>query len=111
MSLADLSPSDAGRGVFLRKQTGNIYTVMLILSFVFVAIGCLFLFLEMKAYDGLSTRVAAEAKVPPPPALSEPGDAAAPGADTPSPTNAIPTSPPADAPAAPATPPAPDQNP
>ncbi len=83
MSLADLSPSDAGRGVFVRKQTANIYTVMLILSFVFVSIGCLFLFLEQKSYDGLSTKVPAEAKVPPPPVLPEPGagdNAPAPGA-------------------------------
>jgi hypothetical protein len=65
MSLADLSPSDAGRGVFIRKQTANIYTVLLILSFLFIAVGCLFFFLEMKSYD-LSIKVTPEAKVPPP---------------------------------------------
>src|SRR4051812_29591557 len=81
MSLADLSPSEAGRGVFIRKQTANIYTVMLILSFVFVAVGCLFLFLEMKAYDGLTTKVAAEAKVPSPPPPPEPTESAAPSTE------------------------------
>jgi hypothetical protein len=33
------------------KQNANIYTVMLILSFIATLIGCLFLFLEMRAYD------------------------------------------------------------
>jgi hypothetical protein len=52
-----------GRGVFLLKQSANIYTAMLILAFVFITLGCLFLFLEMKSY-GLSVKVPSDAKVP-----------------------------------------------
>jgi hypothetical protein len=62
MSLGDMKQAE-GRGVFLLKQSANIYTAMLILAFVFIAIGCLFLFLEMKAYN-LSVKVPADAKVP-----------------------------------------------
>jgi hypothetical protein len=66
MSQADFSSAEAGRAVFIRKQSANIYTMMLIIAFLAVSIGCLFLFLEMKAYDGLSTKVSPDAKVPPP---------------------------------------------
>jgi hypothetical protein len=62
MSLGDLNQPES-RGVFLLKQSANIYTAMLILAFVFIAIGCLFLFLEMKAYN-LNVKVPADAKVP-----------------------------------------------
>jgi hypothetical protein len=60
MSLGDQTE---GRGVFLLKQSANIYTAMLILAFVFIMLGCLFLFLEMKSY-GLSVKVPQDAKVP-----------------------------------------------
>jgi hypothetical protein len=33
------------------KQNLNVYTVMLILAFLATVIGCLFLYLEMRAYD------------------------------------------------------------
>jgi hypothetical protein len=62
MSYGDLNQPES-RGVFLLKQSANIYTAMLILAFVFIAIGCLFLFLEMKSYN-LSVKVPADAKVP-----------------------------------------------
>lgn len=64
MSLGDLNQSEGGRGVYVLKQSANIYTMMLILAFLFITIGCLFLFLEMKAYDGLSTKVPSDAKAP-----------------------------------------------
>ena len=69
MSQADFNPAapEAGRAVFIRKQTANIYTMMLIMAFLAVCVGCLFLFMEMKAYD-LSPKVSSDAKVPPPPA-------------------------------------------
>jgi hypothetical protein len=106
MSLADLNPSDAGRGVFIRKQTANIYTVMLILSFVFIAIGCLFLFLELKAYDGLTTKVAADAKVPlaPPPPEQEATPPVQEGAPATPASNDTPAPAPAETPAATAPP-------
>jgi hypothetical protein len=67
MSQADFSHADSGRAVFIRKQTANIYTMMLILAFLAVCIGCLFLILEKSAYDGvLKTSVSPDAKVPPP---------------------------------------------
>jgi len=62
MSLGDTHQTES-RGVFLLKQSANIYTAMLILAFVFITLGCLFLFLEMKSY-GLSVKVPADAKVP-----------------------------------------------
>ncbi|HZZ28656.1 MAG TPA: hypothetical protein VFE46_11695 [Pirellulales bacterium] len=64
MSLGDLGqPEASSRGMFVLKQSANIYTAMMILAFVFICIGCLFLFLEMKAY-GLHVTVPADAKVP-----------------------------------------------
>ncbi len=42
---------DAARGVVVEKPPANIYTVLLALSFVAVLIGCIFLSLEMAAYD------------------------------------------------------------
>lgn len=50
MSLAELKPS-AGRGVFVQKQRANVYTMMLIVSFLCIIVGCLFLYLEMKEYN------------------------------------------------------------
>jgi len=63
MSLGDLNAPESGRGVYVLKQSANIYTMLLILSFIFVLIGCLFLFLEMKAYD-LTIKVPQEDKAP-----------------------------------------------
>ena len=62
MSLGEVNQPER-RGVFLLKQSANIYTAMLILAFVFITIGCLFLFLEMKSYN-LSVKVPPDAKVP-----------------------------------------------
>lgn len=63
MSLGDLNAPESGRGVYVLKQSANIYTMLLILSFIFVLIGCLFLFLEMKAYD-LTIKVPPDDKAP-----------------------------------------------
>jgi hypothetical protein len=63
MSLGDLNAPESGRGVYVLKQSANIYTMLLILSFIFVLIGSLFLFLEMKAYD-LTIKVPPDDKAP-----------------------------------------------
>ena len=67
MSQADFSTAEAGRAVFVRKQSANVYTMMMIIAFLAVMIGCIFLFLEKNSYDGLlKTSVSPDAKVPPP---------------------------------------------
>jgi hypothetical protein len=67
MSQADFSSAEAGRAVFVRKQSANVYTMMLLIAFLAVTIGCIFLFLEKNAYDGMmKTTVSPDAKVPPP---------------------------------------------
>jgi hypothetical protein len=48
---ASKSADAATRGVVVEKPKANIYTVLLILSFVAIVIGCLCLYGEMKAYD------------------------------------------------------------
>ncbi len=68
MSQATLSEDD--RGVYLPKQSANIYTMLLILTFLAITIGCLFLYLEMREY-GMSIKVSGDAKVPPPPPPKE----------------------------------------
>ena len=76
MSQATLS--DSGQ-VFLPKQSANIYTMLLILTFLAISIGSLFLYLEMREY-GMSIKVSGDAKVPPPPppkAVPEPEQPAA----------------------------------
>ncbi|MEX2113237.1 MAG: hypothetical protein WD845_08635 [Pirellulales bacterium] len=45
------APPAAARGVVVEKPPANIYTVLLAMSFVAVLIGCIFLSLEMSAYD------------------------------------------------------------
>jgi hypothetical protein len=45
------------------KQDLNVYTVMLILAFLATVIGCLFLFLEMRAYEMQKT-VPADLRAP-----------------------------------------------
>ncbi|MGD9722959.1 MAG: hypothetical protein AB7O59_21295 [Pirellulales bacterium] len=42
---------EPSRGVVVEKPKANIYTVLLALSLVAVFIGCIFLSLEMAAYD------------------------------------------------------------
>ncbi|MEM1305731.1 MAG: hypothetical protein AAGG46_12590 [Planctomycetota bacterium] len=39
------------RGVLVKKPRTNIYTVLLIIAFVAMCIGCLFLYLEAALYD------------------------------------------------------------
>ncbi|HEY2882409.1 MAG TPA: hypothetical protein VGJ15_08250 [Pirellulales bacterium] len=63
MSMADMSPAEAGRGNFFLKQSANIYSMMLILSLLAIVIGCLFMFLEWKAYE-LHVTVPQPDKVP-----------------------------------------------
>ena len=41
----------AARGVLVEKPKANIYTVLLILSFVALVIGCICLYAEMSAYN------------------------------------------------------------
>ncbi len=77
MSLGDLNASEGGRGVYVLKQSANIYTMLLILSFIFVLIGCLFLFLEMKAYD-LTVKVPPDAKAAAPQAFWSPAESSLP---------------------------------
>ena len=64
MATGDLTPIEGRRGVYVLKQSADIYTMMLVLSLLFVMIGCLFLFLEMKSYEGLTTKVPPDAKAP-----------------------------------------------
>ena len=59
------------------KQNLNVYTVMLILALMATVIGCLFLFLEMRAYDMQKT-VPAELKAPAGVVMSPASYAAAP---------------------------------
>jgi hypothetical protein len=54
--------ADSGRGVFVQKQTANIYTMLLVLTFLALVVGCIFLYLEMKAYD-MQVRVPPELHV------------------------------------------------
>ena len=63
MSLAD-SRSES-RVVFVQKQAANIYTMLLILAFLAITLGCLFLYLEMRTYN-MNVKVPPEARVPPP---------------------------------------------
>ncbi len=53
MSLLGSKSSEpaSGRGLIVEKPPANIYTVLLVLSFVAVLIGCLSLYLEMSAYN------------------------------------------------------------
>jgi len=62
MSLGEMNQPES-RNVFLRKQSWNIYTAMLLLSLLFIIIGCVFMFVELTAYK-LSVKVSSEAKVP-----------------------------------------------
>jgi hypothetical protein len=60
VAIAELRP-EAGRGVFVQKQRANVYSMMLILSLMFIMIGCLCLYLEMNSYQ-MKVRVPGAAK-------------------------------------------------
>ncbi len=60
MAIAELRP-EPGRGVFVQKQRANVYSMMLILSLMFIMIGCLFLYLEMNSYQ-MKVKVPPQAK-------------------------------------------------
>jgi hypothetical protein len=45
------------------KQHANVYTMMLILAFLALVVGSIFLFLEMRAYD-MQTKPPANLKAP-----------------------------------------------
>lgn len=62
MSLGEMNQPES-RNVFMRKQSWNIYTAMLLLSLLFIIIGCVFMFVELTAYK-LSVKVSPDAKVP-----------------------------------------------
>ncbi|HEX3727101.1 MAG TPA: hypothetical protein VHV08_12690 [Pirellulales bacterium] len=49
--LGSKSADTASRGVVVEKPKANIYTVLLILSFLAILVGCLCLYFEMKAYN------------------------------------------------------------
>jgi hypothetical protein len=55
VAIAELK-ADSPRGVFVQKQRANVYTMMLILSLMFIMVGCLCMFLEMNAF-GMMVRV------------------------------------------------------
>ena len=61
MSIAELK-ADSPRGVFVQKQRANVYTMMLILSLMFIMVGCLCMFLEMNAFQ-MKVKVPDDAKV------------------------------------------------
>jgi hypothetical protein len=71
-TIAEIRP-EAGRGVFVQKQRANVYSMMLILSLMFIMIGCLFLYLEMNSYQ-MKVKVPQNAKASavPPPAQASP---------------------------------------
>ena len=48
---APKSAAPAGRGVVVEKPKANIYTALLVLSFVAIVVGCICLYAEMNAYD------------------------------------------------------------
>lgn len=52
MSQPDLS-SAKPRGVLVKKQPTNVYTVMLMIALLAMIIGCIFLGLELAEYGGL----------------------------------------------------------
>ena len=49
MSLAELKPE--GRGVFVQKQRASVYTMMLVIAFMEIVVGCLALYLQMNVYQ------------------------------------------------------------
>jgi hypothetical protein len=53
--------AESPRGVFVQKQRANVYTMMLILSLMFIMVGCLCMFLEMNAFQ-MKVKVPADAQ-------------------------------------------------
>jgi len=45
------APAAPARGVVVEKPKANIYTVLLVLSFIAIVIGCLCLYGELSVYD------------------------------------------------------------
>jgi hypothetical protein len=45
------APAPARGGVVVEKPKANIYTALLVLSFVAIVVGCICLYAEMSAYD------------------------------------------------------------
>lgn len=54
MSQLDSSSANAPRGVLVQKPKTNIFTVMLIISFLAMLIGCVLMYLELDRYGGFS---------------------------------------------------------
>lgn len=52
MSQPDLSSASAPRGVIVHRPRASIYTVLLAIALVAILLGCLFLWLEIKAFGG-----------------------------------------------------------
>ncbi len=74
MATAELR-ADSPRAVFVQKQRANVYTMMLILSLMFIMVGCLMMFLEMNAFQ-MKVKVPGDALassvVDPPPSTPAP---------------------------------------
>lgn len=51
MSRLDSTPASIGGASQPKKAGGNVFTVLLILSFIALVTGCVFLGLELKALD------------------------------------------------------------
>ncbi len=77
MATAELGASSP-RGVFVQKQRANIYTMMLILSLMFIMVGCLMMFLEMNAFQ-MKVKVPGDVQVSSVPEPQPPTPVAAPG--------------------------------
>jgi hypothetical protein len=48
---ASKAAAPAGRGVVVEKPKANIYTALLVLSFVAIVVACICLYAEMNAYE------------------------------------------------------------
>jgi len=71
VSLAELKPE--GRGVFVQKQRASVYTMLLVIAFLEIVVGCLCLYLQMNTYQF-------KVKLPPNALLSSTPAATAPAA-------------------------------
>jgi hypothetical protein len=63
VSLAELKPE--GRGVFVQRQRANVYTMLLVIAFLEIVVGCLMLYLQMNVYQ-FKVKVPQDARLPPP---------------------------------------------
>lgn len=50
--MSRLDSASAKRGVLVQKPKTNVYTAMLIIAFLAMLAGCLFLFLQIQKYGG-----------------------------------------------------------